>query len=92
MRRRGTGLGLLTAALVIFAGCQKDPFLRPPKPPDQLIAPPVEEARYSQPPEYPKNVLNEDRIKKPGGDKDAGGPGTMPRGGMNRPGGPTSTY
>jgi hypothetical protein len=91
MRRRGTGLGLLTATLLAFTGCHKEAYLRPPKPPEQLIAPPVEEARFSQPPEFPKNVLNEDHIKKPNGDKDSGDPGSMPRGGMSRPGGPSTT-
>ena len=45
MRRQWTGLVLLTAALLVFAGCKKEPYLRPPKPPEQLVAPPVEEAR-----------------------------------------------
>jgi hypothetical protein len=92
MRRQWTGLVLLTAALFILAGCKKDPYLRPPKAPEQLVAPPVEEARYTLPPEYPKSVLNEDRIKKPGSDKDAGGPGAMPHNNVNRPGGPTPSY
>jgi hypothetical protein len=73
--------------VVAFAGCKKDPYLRPPKPTEQLIAPPVEDARFSQPPDYPKNVLNEDKLKKPGSDKDTGPPGAMPKG-MTRPGGP----
>jgi hypothetical protein len=89
MRRRRMGIGLLTAVLVAFAGCKKEPYLRPPKPPEQLIAPPVEDARFSQPPDFPKNVMNEDKLKKPAGaDKDAGAPGSMPHGGMSRPGGP----
>jgi hypothetical protein len=82
------GIGLLTAAVITFAGCKKDPYLRPPKAPEQLIAPPVEDPRFSQPPDYPKSVLNEDKLKKPGSDRDTGAPGTMPKGGMTRPGGP----
>jgi hypothetical protein len=82
----------MVALVLAFAGCRTEPYLRPPKPPETLVAPPVEEARFSQPPEYPKSVLNEDRIKKPNSDKDQGAPGTMPRGGMSRPGGPSSTY
>jgi hypothetical protein len=93
MRRRGKGLGLLTASLLALTGCQKEAFLRPPKPPEQLIAPPTDDVRFSQPPEFPKNVLNEDRIKKPNSEKDSGAPGTMPHGGaMGRPGGPDTTY
>ena len=92
MQRQGTALRLVLAAMITFAGCQTQPFLRPPKPPEQLVAPPVEDARFSQPPEYPKNVLNEDRIKKPNGEKDNGDPNAMPRGGLNRAGGPGSPY
>jgi hypothetical protein len=90
MRRQGTGIGLLTASLLAFVGCHSEPYLRPPKPPEALVAPPIEEVRFSQPPEYPKNLLNEDHIKKPNGaGKDAGDPNSMPHNGMNRPGGPT---
>lgn len=92
MQRQGTGLGLLLAALIAFAGCQTQPYLRPPKPPEQLVAPPAEDVRYSQPPDYPKSVLNEDRIRKPNGDKDNGDPSAMPRGGMSKSGGPGSSY
>jgi hypothetical protein len=91
MRRR-LGIGLLTAAVLAFAGCKKDPYLRPPKPPEQLIASPVDDARFSQPPDFPKNVMNEDKIKRPNADKDTGAPGTMPHGGMSRPGGPSGGY
>jgi hypothetical protein len=82
------GMGVLTAALLALTGCQKDAYLRPPKPPEVLMAPPAEELRFSQPPEYPKSVLNEDRIKKPTGSDKEGTPGSMPRGGMTQPGGP----
>jgi hypothetical protein len=92
MRLQGTGLVLLTATLLALTGCQKDSFIRPPKPPEQLISPPADEARFSQPPDFPKNVLNEDRIRKPNSDKDSGDPGNMPKGGLNRPGGPGSPY
>jgi hypothetical protein len=92
MQRQGTVSGLLLASLIAFAGCQTQPFLRPPKPPEQLVAPPVEDGRFSQPPEYPKNVLNEDRIKRPNSEKDNGDPSAMPRGGMSRPGGPGAGY
>jgi hypothetical protein len=91
MRKWGTGIGLL-AALIAVTGCKKEPYLRPPKPPEQLLTPPVEDARFSQPPEYPKNVLNEDKIRKPTGtDKDAGTPGSVPKG-IQRPGGPGGSY
>jgi hypothetical protein len=92
MRRQWTGLGLLTAALLVFAGCKKEPYLRPPKPPEQLVTPPIEEVRFTQPPEYPKNTLNEDRLKKPNNGKDAGDPNAMPHNGVNRPGGPGSAF
>jgi hypothetical protein len=83
---------LLTAALIAFAGCQKEAYLRPPKPPETLVAPPVEDVRFSQPPEYPKNLLNEDRIKKPNSAKDSGAPGNMPHAGPTMSGGPSSPY
>jgi hypothetical protein len=92
MRRQWTGLALLTAALLVFSGCKKDAFLRPPKPPEQLVAPPVEEVRFTLPPEYPKNVLNEDKLKKPNEGKDSGNPSAMPHNGMNQPGGPGMGY
>jgi hypothetical protein len=78
--------------LIAFAGCRTEPFLRPPKAPEQLVAPPADDARFSSPPDYPKSVLNEDRIRKPNGDKDAGDPSAMPHGGMNKGGGPGSSY
>ncbi len=93
MLRWGKAFGLLSATLLALAGCKTQPFIRPPKPPEQLIAPPIEEARFSQPPEYPKYTLNEDKIKKPAGvnkDKEQGlgSPGGMPRpGSMGSSGG-----
>jgi hypothetical protein len=62
--------------------------------PEQYTLPPVDDARFSNPPSYPKDTLNQDTPKLTSKDKDApkmpsqmpqmgGGPG----GGMGRPGG-----
>lgn len=90
MRKQGTGFGLLTAALLTLVGCHAEPFVRPPKPVEELRDPPVEDARFSQPPNYPKGVLNEDKIRKP--EKDIATPGGLPRGSQGRPGGPGGGY
>jgi hypothetical protein len=85
MRRLWDGLRLLPAVLAGLAGCATPDITRPPKPPEEYGPPPVEEARFSMPPQYPKETLNQDAIPKPsttpGG---LGGPGGMGgMGGMN---------
>jgi hypothetical protein len=77
-------IGLLVAALVGLPGCQSSyNHLRPPKAPEDYTPPPKEDARFSQPVEYPKNTLNSDNLIRP---KDNNGP-MMPGGPGGGPGG-----
>jgi hypothetical protein len=66
MRRDGNGLRWLGAALFCLAGCwTTKPEYRPPKHPEEFVAPPSGDARFSQPPAYPKQLLNNpDLFKK----------------------------
>jgi hypothetical protein len=59
MRGVGTGIGLLTLLLGL-AGCHHtEPDLRPPKHPEELVAPP-DDSRYQTPPTYSKMGVNQD--------------------------------
>jgi hypothetical protein len=74
-------LGIVIAA--VLAGCNNEPQLRPPKPPERFAPPPDNDPRFSSAPEYPKNLLFTDELIK---EKDtSAGPGGP--GGMNAPGG-----
>jgi hypothetical protein len=56
------GFGLL---IISLTGCwSTQPSLRPPPRADEYILPPAEEARFSNPIEYPKELLNADGLKK----------------------------
>jgi hypothetical protein len=74
MRRLRTGLKMLTLALAIIGCAKNQKFVPPPKHPDEYKLPPDQDARFSKPVEYPNNVLNEDKIRKPA-DPDANVPG-----------------
>jgi hypothetical protein len=74
------------AALCGALGCasSKGPNLRTPVP-EQYALPPADDARFSQPISYPKDVLNQEPIKAPG-------PGKLPsQQGPIAPGGATGT-
>ena len=64
-RRVGGIAGLWALCLALSLGCatQKD-YLKPPKIQEELRAPPSNEARFSRPVEYHKEVLNEDMLAK----------------------------
>jgi hypothetical protein len=79
------GLGLLAAAVLGLAGCTTDNLVKLRKHPDEYNVPPADDLRYSQPPQYAKELLNRDVIVKP--EKDGQGPGG-PQGG---PGGSPSS-
>jgi hypothetical protein len=84
-RRWWSGLGLLLVALAGLTGCKPtNNQLRPPKPPEEYNIPPEEEARFSQPPEYPKDMLNKGNLIQPK-DGSAGLPAAGP-GGAGAPG------
>ncbi len=97
MRRMGQGLGLLIVTIFVLSGCKStQQQLKPPKPPEQFVAPP-DEKRYSEPMEFPKDSLNQDKqiynkaiVDGPGGPGSGkGGPGGggMGRSGSGGPGG-----
>jgi hypothetical protein len=78
MRGMRTALAALLGTLVGLAGCQStDSHLKKPEHPDELTTPPTADARYTQPPEYPKGTLNNDLPNKKGGDPSV--PGTTMR-------------
>jgi len=77
MRRTREALGLLLAALISTVGCtSSDAHLKPPKHPEEYNVPP-DDLRYSKPPEFPKEVMDEDLLTKKAkdakGDKDGQG-------------------
>ena len=79
MRRVWGGLSWMLATLLSAAGCgTKDYTMRPPKHPEEIILPPEEDRKYSLPPEYPKETLNQDDTRKPGAPTGLNG---MPGGG-----------
>jgi hypothetical protein len=98
---RGVGLrlwGTIGLALSVLAGCHwtsPNQTLRPPKHPEEYTVPPEEDLRFSQPPEYPKDVLNKDNLIQP---KNSGpglpGPNGATPGTMTNPSrsNPNSTY
>jgi hypothetical protein len=79
MRRVWCTLFLL-GAILGHAGCKNDALLRPPKPPETFNIPP-DEARYVNPPNTPKEQLNNDAAKGKG--NDPGNPGTIGKTGRN---------
>jgi hypothetical protein len=84
MLRMRDGLGLLLAVLLSLAGCtSSDPYVKPPKPPEEYAVPP-DDPRFSKPIEYPKEALDRgDPLAQKY--KDTGGPGG-PGPGMRGPG------
>ena len=88
MRRTREALGLLLAALIGSVGCTtSDAHLKPPKHPEEYNVPP-DELRFSRPPEFPREVMDEDLLTKKA--KDAKGPdgqGRFGAGGMGGAGG-----
>jgi hypothetical protein len=84
MRKLWCMTGLL-GAMLWMAGCKNEALLRPPKNPEVFNLPP-DDPRYTGPPEYPKDTLNQDPLAKaksdsnlPGGK--SGGMGSMKMGG-----------
>jgi hypothetical protein len=67
-------------AIIAHAGCKNESMLRPPKNPEEYKIPPGD-ARYTQPPEPPKEYLNQDWMAKNRADpNNPSTPGTMGRG------------
>jgi hypothetical protein len=72
----------LAASLLLIVGCQSEQYIKPKPGPEELRVPPLEESRYSKPPEFPKGTLNQDTPPKTGNDPASlknGGAGGGPR-------------
>ena len=84
MGRKGNGLVVLGAALLVFVGCQHDKNLKPPKQDPQYNLPP-NDPRYSSYPKFPDNTLNQfPNRAAPGADEP--GPQGPSKFGMSGPG------
>ena len=54
-------LGWMALALIVGSGCDTTRSqIKPPIPVDEVRDPPVNDARYTNPPSYPKGTLNQD--------------------------------
>lgn len=89
MRRPWRGLRLLLALAGAAVGCSsRDIALKPPKHAEEIAVPPLEDGKFSKPPEYPAGSLNQSDTAQGGGRGGRGGPGGMPNmGAMNGMGG-----
>jgi hypothetical protein len=66
-RRLWQGLRVVLALVATLGGCSsRDIALKPPKHHEEIVVPPVEEAKFSKPPQYPAEVLNQDAMAKTG--------------------------
>jgi hypothetical protein len=64
MRRTRTGVRWFGAALLAFVGCtMSEPNGKPPLH-EVWNLPPGDDARFSSPPAFPKETLNQDTIRK----------------------------
>jgi hypothetical protein len=74
MRVPWSGLGV---ALVCLCGCWTTDSnnMKPPPPPPAYVLPPSDDPRFSAPPAFPQNTLN-DGLKRP--PQDPGQPGGAP--------------
>ncbi|MFO0878278.1 MAG: hypothetical protein U0840_13080 [Gemmataceae bacterium] len=88
MRRIRDLMGLLVLAGVTMAGCETNrDQIRPPKPPEEYNAPPVNDNRYTSYPEFPRDVMEQDPLLKRAAKDASKTPGLMKQGGMSGPGG-----
>jgi hypothetical protein len=82
MRAVWYALGIVAATTLVLAGCAHTDPSKPPKAPEEYAVPPEEDSRFSQPPNYPKNTLNPDRVPTTG--PGAASPGSPGSSGPNR--------
>lgn len=78
---------LVGMAFSVASGCHHAPHdpTRPPPHPEEFKLPPAEDARFSKPVQYPKNLLNNDVLQSRMAKKDSNkgpGMGKGPGGGM----------
>jgi hypothetical protein len=64
MRRRRVGLGLLSATLLTLAGCQTPNTTIKPPLHEEYTLPPADDSRFSSPPNYPKEAIDNNPLKK----------------------------
>jgi hypothetical protein len=90
MRGTRIGLSLAGAALLGVIGCwTTDKAPKPPPIPEEFVMPPEADARFSQPPTFPKKAMNEGFLRKDA-EKDDMEPGKFK--GPNRSGPGASAY
>src|SRR5262249_26044843 len=88
MLASGVKMRWLGALLLAVAGCTSTtPELKPPEQPEELTGPPAGDLRFSRPPSYPPETLNNTALGKksaPGlsGSGPGGAPRSRSRGGM----------
>jgi hypothetical protein len=83
MRRQWPGIVLLLGLVLGLGGCTaRDVAPRPPKHPEEITVPPVEEAKFSNPPNYPELSNQNDPTRNRNG-----GVGAQPNLGAMNPGG-----
>jgi len=78
MGRTCKGWLVTMAVLLGLAGCGRKEYIQPPRPPEQCVAPPGDDPRFTNPPMYPNKLLNQDSMIK-AKDEEEEGPGKGPR-------------
>lgn len=73
--------------LMALLGCLSTDHQKPLPPQEEFKVPPLEDKRFSQPVQYPKNLLNNEPLKKATLTKDGKNPSSFKQGGAG-PGGP----
>jgi len=89
----------MLAIIAMAVGCSsRDIAMKPPKHPEEIAVPPVEDGKFSKPPQYPEDTLNQGDPTRaqngrngPGGGPNLnamnmGGRGGMGGSGMGMPG------
>lgn len=88
MRGQRTMLVWLLMVLIL-AGCRtQEPFLRPPKAPEEIAGVPPNDPRYNNPPQYPSDAMQKSGKKQNNNNNGPGGPNGAGSGmgGMRPPG------
>ena len=82
--------GMLATLLGAIGCANQDITLRPPKHPEELVVPPIADAKFSNPPKYPEGTLNQgdpNRMPGSGGVPNMSAMNGMGGGGMGGMGG-----
>ncbi len=78
MRGQRIVIGWLLFLLLVLVGCQKEYFLRPPKPTEEIAGVP-DEKRFTEPIQYPAEAMNRNAGKNKDPNNGAGVGGTNMR-------------